>query len=27
VVTGMVFGYMPARTAAALDPVQALAGE
>ncbi|HRL22094.1 MAG TPA: ABC transporter permease [Alcaligenes sp.] len=27
VLTGVVFGYMPARTAAALDPVQALAGE
>ena len=27
VLTGVVFGFMPARTAAALDPVQALAGE
>jgi macrolide transport system ATP-binding/permease protein len=27
VATGLVFGYMPARTAARLDPVVALAGE
>jgi len=27
VVTGLVFGFMPARTAARLDPVVALAGE
>jgi macrolide transport system ATP-binding/permease protein len=27
VATGILFGYMPARTAARLDPVVALAGE
>ena len=27
VATGMIFGFMPARQAARLDPVRALAGE
>jgi macrolide transport system ATP-binding/permease protein len=27
VLTGLVFGFMPARTAARLEPVRALAGE